>query len=81
MRFLLLLIPALLLFLPAAAPQIAGCTVFPADNIWNAPVDTLPLDPKSAAYIDTIGRAPPYSTPTSAPGRGTAAPSAFPIGP
>lgn len=41
---------------PAAAPpQIAGCDVFPADNIWNARVDGLPLDANSAAYIDTIG--------------------------
>ncbi len=36
-------------------PQIAGCDVFPADNIWNARVDSLPLDPNSAAYIATIG--------------------------
>jgi hypothetical protein len=32
-----------------------GCPVLPADNIWNTPVDTLPLDPNSAAYINTIG--------------------------
>jgi hypothetical protein len=38
-----------------APPDIAGCTIFPTDNIWNAPVDTLPLDPNSAAYVDTIG--------------------------
>ncbi len=36
-------------------PEVAGCPVFPADNIWNAPVDTLPLDPNSAAYVATIG--------------------------
>jgi hypothetical protein len=34
---------------------VAGCQVFPADNIWNTPVDTLPVDPNSAAYIQTIG--------------------------
>ncbi len=39
-------------------PQLAGCAVFPADNIWNTPVDTLPLDPSSAAYIQTIGTGP-----------------------
>lgn len=38
-----------------ASPQIAGCAVFPADNVWNVPVDTLPVDPNSAAYISTIG--------------------------
>jgi len=36
-------------------PEIAGCAVFPADNIWNAPVDTLPVDPNSDTYIATIG--------------------------
>lgn len=36
-------------------PQIGNCNVFPADNIWNTPVDTLPLDANSAAYINTIG--------------------------
>jgi hypothetical protein len=38
-----------------APPEIAGCTVFPANNIWNTPVDTLPIDPNSDAYIATIG--------------------------
>ncbi len=36
-------------------PTIGNCSIFPADNIWNTPVDTLPLDPNSAAYINTIG--------------------------
>jgi hypothetical protein len=36
-------------------PQIAGCDIFPADNIWNTPVDTLPVDANSAAYINTMG--------------------------
>jgi hypothetical protein len=41
----------------APAGESAGqvCGVFPADNIWNAPVDKLPQDPNSAAYIKTIG--------------------------
>ena len=39
----------------AAAPAISGCPIFPADNVWNAPVDTLPVDPNSSAYISTIG--------------------------
>ena len=37
-------------------PELCGCPVFPPDNIWNTPVDSLPLDPGSAVYIDTIGR-------------------------
>jgi hypothetical protein len=36
-------------------PQIAGCPVFPADNVWNVPIDKLPLDPPSKAYIASIG--------------------------
>jgi len=37
------------------APQVAGCSIFPADNVWNTAVDTLPLDANSAAYVATIG--------------------------
>jgi len=40
---------------PQAPPTVAGCPVFPADNVWNMPVDTLPLDPNSARYVATIG--------------------------
>lgn len=39
-----------------ATPTIGGCTVFPADNIWNTPIDTLPVAANSSAYIDAIGR-------------------------
>jgi hypothetical protein len=37
------------------APSLEGCPVLPADNVWNTPVADLPLDPKSDAYIATIG--------------------------
>lgn len=52
--------PSVQVFLPLAlkgeaAPQVAGCQVFPADHIWNTPVNDLPLDPNSAAYVTTIG--------------------------
>lgn len=41
---------------PAASPPvIGGCPIFPADHIWNVPIDTLPLDPNSEAYVNTIG--------------------------
>lgn len=39
----------------AQAPTIGSCPVLPADNIWNTPVDTLPLHANSATYINTIG--------------------------
>jgi len=30
--------------------------VFPADNIWNTPIDKLPVSPKSDVFIETIGK-------------------------
>lgn len=39
----------------AQSPIVAGCPVLPADNIWNTPVDSLPLDPASSTYVNTIG--------------------------
>lgn len=35
--------------------DLAGCPVFPVNNVWNVPVDTLPLDANSDAYVATIG--------------------------
>src|ERR1017187_3802707 len=37
------------------APTIGKCPLFPADNIWNTPVDTAPLDARSAAFLASIG--------------------------
>ena len=39
----------------AQPPVIGNCTVLPADNIWNTPVDQLPVSPNSAAWVNTIG--------------------------
>jgi hypothetical protein len=39
----------------AQAPTEGSCPVFPADNIWNTPVDTLPVSPNSATWVNTIG--------------------------
>jgi len=39
-----------------AAPTIGGCPLFPADNIWNTRIDTLPVHPKSDIWINSIGR-------------------------
>jgi hypothetical protein len=33
----------------------SGCSIFPPNNIWNARVMELPLDPQSAAYIQSMG--------------------------
>jgi hypothetical protein len=42
---------------PLGAQSIGGCPTFPANNIWNTPVDTLPVSPNSAAYINSAGPA------------------------
>lgn len=38
-----------------SGPRIAGCPVFPADNAWNRDVSRAPVDPRSDAYIRSIG--------------------------
>lgn len=37
-----------------SSAQLAGCSIFPADNPWNQRVDTLPLNANSATYINSI---------------------------
>jgi hypothetical protein len=41
--------------LAGSTDAIGGCPMFPADNVWNTPVDTLPVDAHSAQYVATIG--------------------------
>ena len=54
-----ILISTFVLALPtvclAQAPPLGNCTVFPADNIWNTPVDTSPVAASSATWVNTIG--------------------------
>jgi hypothetical protein len=38
-------------------PAVGGCAVFPDDNAWNVPVDSLPVDAPSADYVASIGAA------------------------
>ena len=43
---------------PAGAQTLPGapsCEVLPANNVWNTPVASLPVDPHSAQYIAAIG--------------------------
>lgn len=37
-------------------PAIAGCPLLPKNNIWNRRVDDLPVHPRSAQWINAIGR-------------------------
>lgn len=39
----------------AQAPTVGNCPVLPADNIWNTPIDQLPVSPNSSTYVNTIG--------------------------
>lgn len=39
----------------AQGPTIEGCPVLPANNVWNTPIDHLPVDPQSDAYIQRLG--------------------------
>src|SRR5688572_8096294 len=39
-----------------AASPIGGCPMFPANNIWNTRVDTLPVHASSNQWVDSIGR-------------------------
>ena len=40
----------------AALSSVPGttCTVFPADNVWNTPIDDLPVNAKSAAWAASL---------------------------
>jgi hypothetical protein len=40
-----------------ASPSLSGIQIYPPDHIWNVPIDTLPLDPKSDTYITSSNAA------------------------
>lgn len=47
---------------PAGAdtlPGDSGCPIMPADNVWHAKVNQLPVDPHSSRYIAAIGASAP----------------------
>jgi len=41
---------------PSATTQARRCTILPANNVWHARVDALPVHTRSAAYVSSIGR-------------------------
>jgi hypothetical protein len=43
----------------AQAPSVGSCPVLPADNIWNTPVDQLPVSSSSSTWVGTIGATSP----------------------
>jgi hypothetical protein len=59
-RLALLASAVIAMLLPGSAlgqAVIGGCQVFPADNVWNRPIDELPVDSHSAEYMASIGTA------------------------
>lgn len=40
---------------PVGGGNLGRCPLFPSNNIWNTPVDTLPVDGNSSLYVNTIG--------------------------
>src|SRR5260370_1062368 len=55
LRLQTILVLTLAVVAQATPPTIGSCPVLPADNIWNTPIDQLPLDANSATYVATIG--------------------------
>ncbi len=50
----------ILSLVPAIQAQtLAGCRVFPANNIWNTRITYLPVDPNSDNYVSRIGPTSP----------------------
>ena len=62
----------------AQSPTIAGCPVFPADNIWNTPITQLPVHPLSRQYVSSIG-ADKNLHPDFASGKNDGAPIGIPF--
>lgn len=60
--------------LVAQSPNLNGCAVLPANNVWNTPINTLPVDSNSDAYVNTIGASSPAH-----PDFGNAAGNGLPI--
>jgi hypothetical protein len=50
-RFLLVAV----IFSSPAAAGVAGCPVFPRNNVWNTRVDSLPVHARSDAWVSSIG--------------------------
>jgi hypothetical protein len=47
-----------------------GCPMFPADNIWNTDISKLPVNPRSAAWMQSMNSASTYLHPDFGPDPG-----------
>jgi len=50
-----ILLILILAFPQAQAMAISGVQIFPQDHVWNVPINTLPVDARSADYVSSIG--------------------------
>ncbi len=57
----------------AAGPILPGtdCPAFPADNVWNTPITTLPVDSHSAQWLVSMDAGSTYLHPDYGPGGGS----------
>ena len=59
LRFVLTVVVGSAVCSAHALPSIDGCQIFPANNVWNVAVNTLPLHANSATFVATIGATSP----------------------
>jgi hypothetical protein len=59
---LLIILTLIFLTIPTAqaatenSVSLGDIQIFPKDNVWNIPIDTLPVDPKSSDYINILNK-------------------------
>lgn len=54
-------------------PSVDGCPMFPANHVFNTPINNLPVNPNSDAYVAELGAGPAH------PDWGSATPGGFPL--
>jgi hypothetical protein len=61
-------------------PQLPGtaCPAFPADNVWNTPINGLPVDPRSTAWLSRMASGSTFLHPDYGPAGGGARPYGIP---
>lgn len=55
MKIIVFLVFVVCMVMRGTGATVENCPVLPADNIWNTPIDTLPVHSNSNLYINTIG--------------------------
>ena len=56
LAILLIWLPWLLVAQPSTRqPALGGCAIFPANNIWNRRIESLPIHERSDDYVAAIG--------------------------